>query len=69
MNNKLFEFHQVACRVSIYTVDDTFGVRGMVQNRPLLRRAGNINGRPWVHAVMCDNTYSDIRMIIHASTL
>ena len=27
------------------------------------------NGRPWVHAVMCDNTYSDICMIIHASTL
>ena len=42
--------------------------RGMVKNLLLLRRAGN-NGRPWVHAVMCDNIYSDICMIIHASTL
>ena len=40
-------------------------LRGMVKNMPLLRRAGN-NGRPWVHAVMCDNIYSDICMIIHA---
>ena len=40
----------------------------MVKNLPLLRRAGN-NGRPWVHAAMCDNIYSDICMIIHASTL
>ena len=43
-------------------------VRGMVKNLPLLQRAGN-NGHPWVHAVMCDNTYSDICMIIHTSTL
>ena len=43
-------------------------VGGMVKNLPLLRGAGN-NGRPWVHAVMCDNTDSDICMIIHASTL
>ena len=42
--------------------------RGMVKNLPLLRRASN-NGRSWVHAVMCDNTYSDICMMIHASTL
>ena len=34
-------------------------VRGMVKNLPLLRRADN-NGCPWVHAVMCDNTYSDV---------
>ena len=32
---------------------------GMAKNLPLLRREGN-NGRPWVHAVMCDNAYSDI---------
>ena len=43
-------------------------LRGMVKNLPLLRSAGN-NGRPWVHAIMCDNTYSDICMIIHALTL
>ena len=43
-------------------------IRGMVKNLPLLRRAGN-NGRPWVHAIMCDNKYNDICMIIHASTL
>ena len=42
-------------------------LRGMVKNLPLLRSAGN-NGRPWVHAVMCDNIYN-ICMIIHASTL
>ena len=39
----------------------------MVKNLPLLRRAGN-NSRPWVHAVMCDNTYSDICMIIHGDS-
>ena len=39
-------------------------LRGMVKNLPLLRRAGN-SGRPWVHAIMCDNTYSNICMIIH----
>ena len=43
-------------------------LRGMVKNPPLLRGAGN-NGRPWVHAVMCDNIHSDICMIILASTL
>ena len=43
-------------------------LRGMVKNLPLLQRAGN-NGHPWVHAAMCDNIYSDICMIIHASTL
>ena len=42
-------------------------VRGMVKYLPLLRRAGN-NGRPWVHAVMCDNTYSDLCMIIHGDS-
>ena len=35
--------------------------REMVKKLPLLRRAGN-NGRPWVHAVMCDNIYSDMCM-------
>ena len=40
----------------------------MVKNLPLLRRVGN-NGRPWVHAVMRDNAYNDICMIIHASTM
>ena len=45
-----------------------YALRGMVKNLPLLRRAGN-NGRPWVHAAMCGNIYSDICMIIHASTL
>ena len=43
-------------------------LRGMVKNLRLLRRAGN-NGSPWALAVMCDNIYSDICMIIHASTL
>ena len=54
----------------ISTTKDFFGndLRGMVKNLPLLRRAGN-NGCPLVHAVMCDNTYSNICMIIHASTL
>ena len=42
-------------------------LRGMVKNMPLLRRVGN-NGRPWVHAVMCVNTYSDICMIIHGDS-
>ena len=39
----------------------------MVKNLPLLRRAGN-NGRSWAHAVMCDNTYSDICMMIHGDS-
>ena len=39
----------------------------MVKNLPLFRRAGN-NGRPWVHAVLCDNTYCDICMIIHSNS-
>ena len=42
-------------------------IRGMVKNLPLLRRAGN-NSRPWVHAVMNDNTYSDMCMIIHGDS-
>ena len=33
--------------------------RGLVKILPLSRRAGN-NGRPWIHAAMCDKTYSDI---------
>ena len=47
---------------------DLSHIRGMVKNLPLLRGAGN-NGRPWVHALMSDYIYSDICMIIHASTL
>ena len=39
-------------------------LRGMVKNLPQLRRAGN-NGCPWIHAVTCDNTFSDICMIIN----
>ena len=39
----------------------------MVKNLLLLQRVGN-NGRPWVHAVMCDNTYSDICMMIHGES-
>ena len=45
-----------------------FTERGIVKNLSLLRRPGN-NCRPLVNAVMCDNIYSDICMIIHASTL
>ena len=41
--------------------------RGLVKILPLLRRASN-SGRPWVHAVMCDNTYNDICMIIHGDS-
>ena len=52
----------------LWGVQKNISVRGMVKNLPLLRRAGD-NGCPWVHAIMCDNTYSDICMIIHASTL
>ena len=55
--NELPVWHQADYRLS-----------GVVKNLPLLRRAGN-NGRPWVHTVMCGNTYSDICMMIHASTL
>ena len=50
------------------TVHGSNALRGMVKNLPLLRRAG-YSGHPWVHAIMYDNTYSDIRMVIHASTL
>ena len=46
----------------------SYFVREVVKNLLLLRRAGN-NGRPWVHAVMCDNIYSNICMIIHTLTL
>ena len=42
-------------------------LRRMVKNLPTLQRTGN-NGRPCVHAVMCDNTYSDICMIIHGDS-
>ena len=42
-------------------------IRGMFKNLQLLRRVGN-SGRPWVHVAMCDNTYSDISMIIHGDS-
>ena len=42
-------------------------VRGMVKNLLLLGRVGS-SGRHWVHAVMCDNTNSDICMILHGDS-
>ena len=47
--------------------ENCLSLRGMVKNLPLLWSTGN-NGRPWVHAVMCDNTYSDICMIIQSDS-
>ena len=41
--------------------------KGNGQNLPLLQRAGN-NGSPCVHAAMCDNTCSDICMMIHSDS-
>ena len=42
-------------------------VRGMVKHLPVLQRVGN-NGHPWDRAIMCDNTNSDICMIIHGDS-
>ena len=52
--------------LSSFNVSTRF-IRGMVKNRTLLRRASN-NGRHCVHAVMCDNKYKDICMIIHGDS-
>ena len=71
----MFGQHELNChslnilnQIEVHIAYRETDVRGMVKNLPLLRRAGN-NGRPWVHTVMCDNTHSDICMVIHASTL
>ena len=54
--------------VSIISSGSRHGtLRGMVKNLPLLRRVGS-SGRPWVHAIMCDNTYSDKCMIINGES-
>ena len=72
--NLLYNFAETQneqdCEIRMFTVfyQNDMHLRGMVKNLPLLQRAGN-NGHPWVHAVLCDNTYSNIYMIIHASTL